>query len=115
MVTRPRQLVLKKIAARRGRTQRWDGRSPWAALLVGRQTSVAPRPHTVLSPGHRILTPRELEVLRLVATGETDRGIADVLYVSRRTVSNHVSSILAKLGVPTRTAAAAYAVRHGLC
>jgi two-component system, NarL family, response regulator DegU len=114
MVTRPRQSVLKKIAARRGRTQRWDGRPIWAALLVGRQAGAAPRPYPALSPRHRILTPRELEVLRLVATGETDRGIADVLYVSRRTVSSHVSNILDKLDVPSRRAAVVTAARIGL-
>ena len=114
MITRPRQSVLRKIAARRGRTQRRDGRPVWAAMLVGRAHDAAPRPRMLVPPGHRILTPRELEVLRLVATGETDRGIADVLYVSRRTVSSHVSNILAKLDVPTRRAAVVTAARIGL-
>jgi DNA-binding NarL/FixJ family response regulator len=114
MVTRPRHSVLKKIAARRGRTQRWDDRPVWAAMLVGRPYDAATRTRTMIPPGHRILTPRELEVLRLVATGETDRGIADVLYVSRRTISSHVSNILAKLDVPTRRAAVVTAARIGL-
>jgi DNA-binding CsgD family transcriptional regulator len=60
------------------------------------------------------LTPRELEVLRLVAAGLADREIAAALCVSRRTVTNHVASIRAKLGVRSRAAATAYAVRHGL-
>lgn len=114
MVMRPRHSVLRKIAARRGRTQRWDGRPTWAALLVGRSAGAAPRPHAAFLLERRILTPRELEVLRLVATGETDRGIADVLYVSRRTVSSHVSNILAKLDVPSRRAAVVTAARIGL-
>ena len=114
MATRPRHPVLKKIAARRGRTQRWDGRPAWAAMLIGRSPETGSRPRTLLPPGHRILTPREIEVLRLVATGETDRGIADVLYVSRRTVSSHVSNILAKLDVPSRRAAVVTAARIGL-
>jgi DNA-binding NarL/FixJ family response regulator len=114
MVTRPRHPVLKKIAARRGRTQRRDGRPVWAAVLLGRSLEAGSRPRGILPPGHRILTPRELEVLRLVATGETDRGIADVLYVSRRTVSSHVSNILAKLDVPSRRAAVITAARIGL-
>ena len=60
------------------------------------------------------LTPRELEVLRLVAAGRTDRAIATELSISPRTVGGHVTNILGKLGVESRTAAAAYAVRHGL-
>jgi non-specific serine/threonine protein kinase len=60
------------------------------------------------------LTRREVEVLHLLAEGHSDREIAAVLFVSRHTAANHVSSILAKLGVPSRAAAAAYAVRHGL-
>jgi non-specific serine/threonine protein kinase len=60
------------------------------------------------------LTPREREVLRLVAEGHSDRQIADALSISPKTAGNHVSNILAKLGVTTRTAATALAVRHGL-
>jgi DNA-binding CsgD family transcriptional regulator len=60
------------------------------------------------------LTVRELEVLRLLATGLTNRDIADRLSVAVRTVDTHVSHILTKLGVSTRAAATAYAHRHGL-
>jgi predicted ATPase/DNA-binding SARP family transcriptional activator/DNA-binding CsgD family transcriptional regulator len=60
------------------------------------------------------LTPREREVLGLVAEGRTDREIAALQGTSARTVSVHVGQILAKLGVPTRAAAAATAVRRGL-
>jgi DNA-binding CsgD family transcriptional regulator len=60
------------------------------------------------------LTPRELEVLRLVAAGSSNRAIADELFLSERTVARHLSNILAKLRVPSRTAAAAYAFDHGL-
>jgi DNA-binding CsgD family transcriptional regulator len=60
------------------------------------------------------LTARELEVLRLVATGRTNRAIATELVLSERTVDRHVSNIFAKLGVGTRTAAAAYAFEHRL-
>jgi DNA-binding CsgD family transcriptional regulator len=60
------------------------------------------------------LSPREREVLHLVAAGMSDREIAVALSISYRTVTNHVASILAKLDVPTRTAAAALAVRRGL-
>jgi DNA-binding CsgD family transcriptional regulator len=60
------------------------------------------------------LTARELEVLRLVATGQTNRAIAAELVLSERTVDRHVSNILTKLGVPSRAAATAWAYEHGL-
>jgi predicted ATPase/DNA-binding CsgD family transcriptional regulator/transcriptional regulator with XRE-family HTH domain len=64
--------------------------------------------------GRHGLSPRELEVLRLVAEGNTDREIAEALSISRRTATTHLTHILDKLGLDSRTAAAAYAVRHGL-
>jgi DNA-binding NarL/FixJ family response regulator len=60
------------------------------------------------------LTARELEVLALVAEGSTNAQIATRLFISQKTVSTHVSSILSKLGVTSRAAAAAYAHRSGL-
>lgn len=59
-----------------------------------------------------LLSPREIEVLRLLAAGATNRGIAAELVLSEKTVARHVSNIFAKLGVGTRTAAAAYAFAH---
>src|SRR5204862_2134991 len=60
------------------------------------------------------LTTRELEVLRLVAAGLTNRTIAEELVLSERTVDRHVSNILAKLRVSSRAAATAYAYEHQL-
>jgi len=60
------------------------------------------------------LTARETEVLRLVADGRSNSQIAEVLFISRKTASVHVSNILAKLGVSTRVEAAALAHRRGL-
>jgi DNA-binding CsgD family transcriptional regulator len=60
------------------------------------------------------LSPRELEVLRLVAAGRSNQAIAAELLISERTVERHVSNIFAKLGVGSRTAAAAYAFAHGI-
>jgi DNA-binding CsgD family transcriptional regulator len=60
------------------------------------------------------LTLREREILRLLAEGRTNQAIADTLYISLRTVQTHVANILAKLGLSSRAAVAAYAVRHGL-
>jgi DNA-binding CsgD family transcriptional regulator/tetratricopeptide (TPR) repeat protein len=60
------------------------------------------------------LTRREVEVLRLVAAGKTNRAIADALVISERTVARHMSNIFTKLGVSTRSAATAYAYEHGV-
>jgi DNA-binding NarL/FixJ family response regulator len=60
------------------------------------------------------LTPREIDVLRLIATGMSDREIGETLYISHRTVMVHVRNLLAKLEVPSRTAAANLALRRGL-
>ncbi len=60
------------------------------------------------------LSARELEVLRLVASGKTNKQIGRDLFVSEKTVNRHVSNIFAKLDVPSRSAATAWAYRHGL-
>jgi DNA-binding NarL/FixJ family response regulator len=60
------------------------------------------------------LTAREIEVLRLVATGSTNREIAERLYLSEGTVKNHISRILGRLGLRDRTQAALYARDHFL-
>jgi DNA-binding NarL/FixJ family response regulator len=60
------------------------------------------------------LTPRELQVLRLVAAGNTNKAIAAELSLSEKTVDRHVSNMLTKLDVPSRTAATAYAYEHKL-
>jgi ATP/maltotriose-dependent transcriptional regulator MalT len=60
------------------------------------------------------LTPREVEILKLVATGLSNRAIGRKLFVSELTVKRHVGNVLAKLDVPSRAAAAAYAAKSGL-
>jgi DNA-binding CsgD family transcriptional regulator/tetratricopeptide (TPR) repeat protein len=60
------------------------------------------------------LSARQLEVLRLLAAGKTNRTIATELYLSEKTVDRHVSNIFTKLGVASRTAAATYALEHHL-
>jgi DNA-binding NarL/FixJ family response regulator len=82
-----------------------------------------PRAHLLLMarpppPGARAhpngLTAREAEVLRHVATGKTNREIAIALSLSEKTVARHLSNIFAKLDVPSRAAATAFALREGL-
>jgi DNA-binding NarL/FixJ family response regulator len=60
------------------------------------------------------LTGREVEVLRLIAAGHSNRAIAEALFISPNTVLRHVSNIFAKIGVANRAEAAAYATRQGL-
>ena len=69
--------------------------------------------HAPSGDSHR-LTPRELQVLRLVAAGETNKAIAADLFLSGRTVDRHVSNIFTKLGVSSRAAATASAYKHQL-
>ena len=60
------------------------------------------------------LTPRELDVLRLLVGGHSDREIGEALFIGTRTVQTHVANLFAKLGVNARAEAAAVAVRRGL-
>jgi DNA-binding NarL/FixJ family response regulator len=65
-----------------------------------------------LRPGG--LTPREIEVLRLVARGASDKEIARSLVISDKTARNHVEHTYAKIGVSNRVGASMYALQHGL-
>ena len=66
------------------------------------------------APGLDSLSPRELEVLRLVARGMSNAEIADALFLSRRTVHAHLRAIFRKLAVVNRSAATRVAIQHGL-
>jgi DNA-binding NarL/FixJ family response regulator len=80
--------------------------SPEAAVRLVREVRAPESPES--------LTERETEVLRLLAKGFSNKEIAQDLVIGEKTVKTHVSSILSKLGVPSRTQAALYAVRIGL-
>jgi DNA-binding NarL/FixJ family response regulator len=71
----------------------------------------AHRPARQLPDG---LTPREGEVLRLVADGNSNRQIGEALYISDRTVARHLTNIFNKIGVTSRTQAARYAIERGM-
>ncbi len=61
-----------------------------------------------------LLTARELEIIKFLADGYSNKDIAETLYISEKTVKNHVSNIFKKLGVNDRTSAAIYAIKKGL-
>ncbi len=63
---------------------------------------------------HQLLTEREIEVLKQVATGQSNKDIAKALYISEKTVKNHLTNIFQKIGVADRTQAALYAIREKL-
>lgn len=83
------------------------GATPDAARMTALLTPATPP----LSGG---LTGREVEVLRLVATGKTNRTIATELAISEKTVARHVSNIFTKLDLSSRSGATAYAYEHKL-
>ena len=80
--------------------------SPQAAARLMHEVRTPENPQT--------LTDRETDVLSLLANGKANKEIALSLHISETTVKTHVSNILTKLGVPSRTQAALYAVRIGL-
>jgi DNA-binding CsgD family transcriptional regulator len=79
---------------------------------LGGTDAVAPERRRQIEPG--VLTPRELEVLALMASGRSNSEIGQQLFISRKTASVHVSNILAKFGAVSRTEAVALARRRGL-
>ena len=106
LITRPVDEIVGAVrAARRGELHL----DPAIArrLMVSMR---APEPHAQGAD----LTERELEIVRLVAAGEANKQIAAHLFISERTARTHVSNILRKLGLASRTQAALWAVREGL-
>jgi DNA-binding CsgD family transcriptional regulator len=80
---------------------------PWLARMAGQSARTT---RQLVGP----LSGREVEVLRLLAAGKTNRAIADELFISEKTVARHVSNIFDKLGVSSRTGATAWAFQHKL-
>jgi DNA-binding NarL/FixJ family response regulator len=90
------------VAINKGYTQMGPG-------LFEKAVAGADAPTSALPPELAELTPRELEVLKLIAKGANNREIAEMLYIAERTVKNHVTSILNRLNLRDRTQAALWA------
>lgn len=100
--TQSDELIRSIKAAANGQVQL----SPQAAAMLMQEVR-APE-------GPEMLTERELDVLRLIAVGKSNREIADELVLGEKTIKTHVSNILSKLNMNSRTQAALYAVKIGL-
>ena len=85
---------------------------------IGREPATTPTSRVAAidppAAGIEPLTPREREVMQLLAAGKTDTEIAAALFINRSTASKHVANICDKLGVRNRTEAVVFALRHGL-
>jgi predicted ATPase/DNA-binding CsgD family transcriptional regulator len=90
------------------------GQASREAFEVVSALADGPASADLLAAASHGLTPRELEVLRLVAEGRSNREIAEVLFIGVPTVKRHLTNVLGKLGVPSRSAATSYAHTHGL-
>jgi DNA-binding NarL/FixJ family response regulator len=90
------------------------GEAMIAPTVAGRLLRTLAAPHTAGPRDAEHLTRRELEVLRLIAAGRSNKRIAFELGIAEKTVKTHVGHLLAKLGVTDRTQAALYAVQSGL-
>jgi DNA-binding CsgD family transcriptional regulator len=92
-----------------------EGRGLPLATAIAEVQSLAPSAEDGAEDGpDSTLSPRQVEILQFLAAGKTDRQIAAMLFISVRTVERHVGAILARLGVPTRTAAVVAAIAAGL-
>lgn len=90
------------------------GEDPWLGRLRGTELLVEPAVTPAAADGRSpVLTPRERQVLDLVAQGRTDRQIAELLVLAPKTVEKHVGSVLRKTGASSRTAAVVRALERG--
>lgn len=112
------EIHVANLLTKLGVANRRDAAALTAQIYDEQAIGADPRAVSSIRPrdgiGRARLTPREQDVLRHIIDGHTDRDIAEQLFISRRTVSKHVEAILAKLGVRSRGAAVAEAMRQGL-
>jgi DNA-binding NarL/FixJ family response regulator len=110
-------LACRQLGDKDGATMELDA-ACWTFKQLGAAHDVAVTETLSGSPGAASaaggLTAREAQVLRLVASGKTNRAIATELFLSDKTVARHVSNIFTKLGLSSRSAATGYAYEHGL-
>jgi DNA-binding NarL/FixJ family response regulator len=115
MVTEVRgRLTAPEFAAAWGEGRQLSFADAVAEAMTLAATAREPAPPVPRRDSSLDLSPRELEVVRLLAQGFSDEEIAATLYIGVRTVQTHVANIFAKLGVNGRAEAAAIAVRRGL-
>ena len=108
----PDELVHAVREAYRGRIQLHpEVAKKLVSAITTRDESPTAKPK---APGLEDLTEREIEVLKLIASGKSNREIADEMVISEKTVKTHVSNVLSKLNLDDRTQAAIYALKHGL-
>ncbi|MGH2779878.1 MAG: response regulator transcription factor, partial [Thermoleophilaceae bacterium] len=81
-----------------------------ACVLAAAGRRAAPAPHTWPAD----LTDREVEVLRLIARGRSNREVAQQLFIAPKTVGRHVENLYRKIGISSRAAAAVFAMEHDL-
>ncbi len=109
-------MLMERVGAERFATIQASVRSAELAVEIGAALALTriESPNNAPSLSDAGLTQREREVLQMMASGKSNQDIADALYVSLGTVKVHVTHILAKLDVKSRSAATDYAHRHNL-
>jgi DNA-binding NarL/FixJ family response regulator len=108
----PDELVRAVREAYRGRIQLHpEVAKKLVSAVTAREEPTVAKPK---ASGLEDLTEREIEVLRQIAAGKSNREIADEMVISEKTVKTHVSNLLSKLHLEDRTQAAIYALKHGL-
>jgi predicted ATPase/DNA-binding CsgD family transcriptional regulator/Tfp pilus assembly protein PilF len=92
-----------------------EGKSAgWETVVAAPETEVDVPQEKAPSPAHAVLSPRELDVLRLLAEGISDIQIAERLFLSKHTINAHLRNVYSKLGVTSRSAATRYAIEQDI-